>query len=41
MLPWLITRGVPAVRTPEPISMPTGSTVPWSDVCVPTRLTFS
>ena len=36
-LPWLITRGVAAVLTPEPISMPAGTMVPWSEVCDPAR----
>ena len=38
--PWLITRGVAAVLTPEPISSPTGSTVPVSEEVVPARRRF-
>ena len=30
-------RGVAAVLTPEPISMPTGTAVPWSDVVEPAQ----
>ena len=34
-VPWLITRGVAAVRTPEPTSTPTGAMVPVSEVVLP------
>jgi hypothetical protein len=33
-----MTRGVDTVRTPEPISSPAGTIVPWSDVCEPARV---
>src|SRR5829696_4009629 len=40
-LPWLMTRGVEPVLTPEPTSRPAGSMVPWSEVVVPGRRSSS
>jgi hypothetical protein len=40
-VPWLISRGVPTVFTPPPMSTPTGRMVPWSEACAPTRRTWS
>jgi hypothetical protein len=40
-VPCVISRGVPTVFTPEPSSMPTGRTLPWSEACAPMRCTCS
>jgi hypothetical protein len=40
-LPWIITRAVPEVLTPDPISIPAGTCVFWSEVVEPARRKFS